>query len=216
MKRVYLFMVMMMLLCLSACGTDRSSVKMPESSPVVSEPQFETQAVFELTEQGKVFLGQMCRTLNDFDLQTTKDERFWLDFLFRSYTGMGEEEETERINRGELGIETVVKVSLERAKKRAKLVFGTDLPDIRPSYEDMERGQYSCYYHEGYYYIGVSDFPDYEYSFVDCEESDGLITARYTIDSGGESNGGMVTFTIVQEANENGFIIISKTTEMFD
>lgn len=195
MKRVYWFMAMMIMLCLSACGTDRSSVVMPKSSPMGSEPQFETQAVFELTEQGKVFLGQMCKTLNDFHLQTTKDERFWLDFLFRSYTGMGEEEETQRINRGDLGIETVVKVSLERAKNRAKLVFGTALPDIRPSYEDMERDQYS---------------------FADCEESDGLITARYTIDSHGESNVGMVTFTIVQEANENGFIIISKTTEMFD
>ena len=216
MKRVYWFMAMMIMLCLSACGTDRSSVVMPKSSPMGSEPQFETQAVFELTEQGKVFLGQMCKTLNDFHLQTTKDERFWLDFLFRSYTGMGEEEETQRINRGDLGIETVVKVSLERAKNRAKLVFGTALPDIRPSYEDMERDQYSCYYHDGYYYIGVSDFPDYQYSFADCEESAGLITARYTIDSPGESKGGMVTFTIVQEANENGFIIISKTTEMFD
>lgn len=46
-----------------------------------------------------------------------------------------------------------------------KLAFGIELPDLKPSFEDMEKGQTSFYYKDGYYYIGVSDLPDYQYTF---------------------------------------------------
>lgn len=32
----------------------------------------------------------------------------------------------------------------------------------------MEEGQTSFYYKDGYYYIGVSDFADYQYTFSEC------------------------------------------------
>lgn len=209
MKKIYLLVFMSMFLCLAACGTDKK-----DDIPENSRPVPEAETTFELTEQGKDFLAQMCRTLNDFNSQTAKDETFWQDFLFYSYTGASEGAKTEQVHHEELGFdETVVKISLQEAEAYAKLVFGTNLPDTKPSFEDMEEGQASCYYQDGYYYIGVSDFPDYQYTFADYEESDTSITVRYMIDFEDESNVGAVCFTIVPENNENGFIITSKSTE---
>lgn len=232
MKKTYLFVFMTMVLCLTACGADKNNetpkrsiaapeitadtteIETPASKDNVLESQPQTEEAFELTDQGKAFLMQMCKTLNDFDSQTTKDEAFWRNFLFYSYTGALEGAETEQIHREDLGFdETVVKVSLQEAEAYAKLIFGADLPDTKPSFDIMEEGQTTCYYQDGYYYIGVSDFPDYQYAFADYEKSDNSITVRFTIDFEGESNVGTISFNIVPQANENGFIIASKTTE---
>lgn len=238
MKKICLLIFMTMALCLTACGADKNnetsessnttpeitadtkenqeetSTEIETPASADNESQSQTEGAFELTEQGKAFLAQMCKTLNDFNSQTTKDDAFWRDFLFYSYTGASDDAETEKVHREDLGFdETVVKVSLQEAEAYAKLVFGIDLPDTKPSFDDMKEGQTSCYYQDGYYYIGVSDFPDYQYTFADYEESDNSITVRYTIDFEGESNVGTVSFTIVPDANENGFIIASKTTE---
>lgn len=146
------------------------------------------------------------------------DEKFWRDFLFYSYTGgTSENAVTEQVYREDLGFEeTVVKVSLQEAQERVKLAFGVELPDVRPSFEDMEEGQTSFYYKDGYYYIGVSGLPDYQYTFSECaadKENSADTIVKYTIDFMGESNVGTVAFSISPEDNENGFIIRSKTTE---
>ena len=232
MRKTCLLIFMIMVLCLTACKADKNNetsecsnaapeitadtteIEAPASANNVLEAQPQTEEAFELTEQGKAFLMQMCKTLNDFDSQTTKDEAFWRNFLFYSYTGALEGSETEQVHREDLGFdETVVKVSLQEAEAYAKLVFGTDLPDTKPSFDIMEKGQTTCYYQDGYYYIGVSDFPDYQYAFADYEESDHSITVRFTIDFEGESNVGTISFNLVPEANKNGFIIASKITE---
>ena len=67
-------------------------------------------------EQGKNFLTQMCKKLNDFNSQTAKDETFWRDFLFYSYTGASEGVETETVPRddfdaGFFSVSVVVSVS---------------------------------------------------------------------------------------------------------
>lgn len=212
MKKIYLLVFMAVMLCLTACGTDKKDDALENNSSVL-----ETETAFELTEQGKEFMAQMCKKLNDFNSQTTKDETFWRDFLFYFYTGASEGVETEEVHREDSGFdETVVKISLQEAQACAKLVFGIDLPDIKPSFEDMEQGQTSFYYQNGYYYIGVSDFPDYQYTFAGFEESGDFITVRYSVDFEGESNVGTVCFDIIPENNENGFIITSKSTELFN
>lgn len=241
MKKTCVLVFMTTILCLIACGTDRKDEALENSSSILEtetttdiennsdemssemetagsgeneqESLPKTETTFELTEQGKNFLTQMCIKLNDFNSQTTKDETFWRDFLFYSYTGVSEGIETDTVPRDDFD-ETVVKISLQEAEAYAKLVFGVDLPDIKPSFEDMEQGQTAFYYQDGYYYIGVSDYPDYEYTFADYEESGDSITVRYTIDFEGVSNVGTVCFDIVPEDNENGFIITSKSTEL--
>ena len=197
------------------------TVKSETKEPVVksesaSQPQAETSVT--LTDKGKAFLTQMCRELNDFNFGQAMDEKFWRDFLFNSYTGVSSESAvTEQVYREDLGFdETVVKVSLQEAQERVKLVFGVELPDLKPAFEDMEEGQTSFYYKDGYYYIGVSGLPDYQYTFSECvadKENGTNIIVKYTIDFMGESNVGTVTFNISPENNENGFVIRSKTTE---
>ena len=164
------------------------------------------------------FLAQICNELDDFNSGTTMDETFWRDFLFHSYTGASSENAaTEQVYREDLGFEeTVVKVSLQEAQERVKLVFGVDLPDFTPSFEDMEKGQTAFYYKDGYYYIGVSGLPDYQYTFSECtadKENNTNTIAKYTIDFMGESNVGTVTLSISPENNANGFVICSKKTE---
>lgn len=187
---------------------------------VKSEPASQTQAETSvtLTDKGKDFLAQMCIELNDFNSGQAMDEKFWRDFLFNSYTGVSSESAvTEQIYREDLGFdETVVKVSLQEAQERVKLVFGVELPDLKPAFEDMEKGQTSFYFKDGYYYIGVSGLPDYQYTFSECvadKENSTNTIVKYTIDFMGDSNVGTVTLGISPENNENGFIIRSKTTE---
>ncbi len=235
MKKICMYLLMTMLLCLTACKgakdkelsepsenmADTNENQQEESqetealTPAEPESQSQAEEAFELTDQGKAFLEQMCRTLNDFDSQMEKDKAFYRDFLFYSYTGVPEGMETEQIYREDLQIEeTVVKVPEQEAEAYVKLVFGTELPEeAKPALEEMEEGQTACYYEDGFYYIGVSDFPDVQYTFTDYEESDNTITVRYSIQYEDESDAGIVSFTLEPAENENGFIITSKAAE---
>lgn len=175
---------------------------------------------FELTEKGKNFLTDMCRTLPDFEGYATMDEEFWWNFLFYAYTGASPDEaELVQIPREDLGFEeTAVKVSLEEVEAYAKLVLGTDLPDFKPAFEDMPEGQTACFYRDGYYYIGVSDFPDFRFTFSDVtvyeERFETFALATYNVSMEDEENVGTVTFHLYPADNENGFTIVSKVTEL--
>lgn len=195
-------------------GSMETEASIKEES--VSQSQAETSVT--LTDKGKSFLMQMCNELNDFNPETTMDEKFWRDFLFNSYTGVSSESAaTEQVYREDLGFEeTVVRVSLQEAQEHAKLVFGVELPELEPSFENMEKGQTAFYYKDGCYYIGVSGLPDYQYTFSECvsdKENSANTIVRYTIDFMGESNVGTVTFSISPENNANGFVIRAKDTE---
>lgn len=208
MKKTCFMACMTMVLCLTACGPEKKDVTESQS-----QLQTHQDAAFALTEQGKTFLARMCRELRDFDSQTAKDEAFWHSFLFYSYTGASDDAVIEKVNREALGFEEmVVKVSLQEAQAHAKLVFGIDLPEYMPAFEDMKEDETAFYYQDGYYYIGLSDFPPYEYTFRDCEESDHSVVVRYTYGEEDQSDEGTVCFTLQSADNENGFIIISKTT----
>lgn len=176
---------------------------------------------FVLLDEEMDFLTNICKTLDDFDSQKEKDEEFWWNFLFYSYTGASPEEaEMTQVYREDLGFdETVVKVSLEEVEAYAKLVFGLDFPDYKPAFEDMPKGQTSCYYQDGYYYIGVSDFPAYQYNYAGLTLFHGKdnavyeATVLYNMDFEGETDVGTVTLTLRPAENENGFILIAKQTE---
>ena len=196
-------------------GTDYTSNNTETATPAKNDT---ADTSVTLTDKGKTFLAQMCNQLNDFNSGQIMDDKFWHDFLFNSYTGgTSEHAVTEQVYREDLGFEeTVVKVSIQEAQERVKLVFGIELPDFKPSFENMEKGQTSFFYEDGNYYIGVSDLPDYQYTFLECvadKENTSNTTVKYTIDFMGERNIGVVTLGISPENNKNGFIIRSKTTE---
>lgn len=173
---------------------------------------------FTLTDTGKDFLTNMCQVLVDFEGYASMDDEFWWNFLFYSYTGASSENaEMVQVPREDLGFdETAVKVSLEEVQAYTRLTLGTDLPDFKPAFEDMPVGQTSCFYRDGYYYIGVSDFPAYQYHFSDFtayeERFETFAIATFTMDFEDETNVGTVTFHLYPADNENGFIIASKTT----
>lgn len=221
-KGVFWLAGVFMLVSLSGCGKEETP-DTAQSETKESTAQSETVSQTEntsvtLTDKGKSFLAQMCNELNDFDSGTTMDEKFWRDFLFNSYTGASSENATtEQVYREDLGFdETVVKVSLQEAQERVKLTFGVDLPDLKPSFEDMEKGRTAFYFKDGYYYIGVSGLPDYQYTFSECaadKENSANTIVKYAIDFMGESNVGTVTLSISPEDNANGFVIRAKKTE---
>lgn len=192
-----------------------------EKAVMTGEENMETaepETTITLTEKGKSFLAKLCNEMDDFHTDSILDETFWRDFLFHSYTGASlEDAETEQVYREDLGFEeTVVKVGLQEAEAYVKLVFGMDLPDVKPSFEDMEKGQTAFYYKDGSYYIGVSSLPDDQYTYLESipdNENNADMIVKYTIDFMGDKNVGTVTFTISPEENENGFIIRSKNTE---
>ncbi len=219
-KGIFLLAGVIMMVSLSGCGNDQTeqdSVSTIIYEEEASQSQTENAPV-TLTDKEKMFLAQICNELADFNSGTTMDEKFWRDFLFNSYTGASSENiTTEQVYREDLGYEeTVIKVSLQEAQERVKLVFGVDLPDLTPSFEEMEKGQTAFYYKDGYYYIGVSGLPDYQYTFLECavdKENNTNTIVKYTIDFMGESNVGTVTISISPENNANGFVICSKKTE---
>lgn len=168
-------------------GTAQSETKETTTqNEVASQSQTENTSI-TLTDKEKTFLAQICNELADFNSGTTMDEKFWRDFLFNSYTGaLSENAATEQVYREDLGFEeTVVKVSLQEAQERVKLVFGVDLPDYQYTFSECT---------------------------ADKENNTNTIV-KYTIDFMGESNVGTVTLSISPENNANGFVICSKKTE---
>ncbi len=179
-------------------------------------------ADFALTDDGKQFLENICKTVNDFDSGDEKDAAFWRDFLFLAYTGLWEDEaEIVKVPREDLGFEEpVVKVSLEEAQSYARLVFGEELPDLKPAFEEMKEGQTSFFFEDGCYYIGTSDFPAFQFHYADCsvyeEEGGSYIAVEYSMDFEGEQNVGIVRLTLQPADNENGFVLIAKEREFFE
>lgn len=175
-----------------------------------------TREKFELSEAGEEFLADMCFYLPDFHDSSEFTEEFWHDFIFLSYTGAyGDGVEIVEVERKDLGFaEHQVKVSKEEVEAYVKLALGIDMPSYEPSFESMNPGETACYYQEGYYYIGVSDFPDYRYEYKNnMLWEDNRFKVEYTISFQDEENVGSVFFLLSKAQNDNGFILEGKSTE---
>lgn len=82
--------------------------------------------------------------------------------------------------------------------------------DYEPSFEEMEPRQTACYYQDGYYYIGVSDFPAFSFSYDGCRAlEDGRYEVEFAVEFETEPDGSIV-FTVEPADNENGFVIVGK------
>lgn len=172
---------------------------------------------FELTDEGKEFLENMCQYLPDFSGEADLDEEYWKSFIFYGYTASAGK--TVSVYREDMGFEeTQRKVSAEEVSQYAELALGRELPDIRPTLSDMTDSQTAMYYDEGYYYIGVSDFPAFQYVYESCEEHEdngnpyALVT--YNVNFEDQENVGTVTMRLSPADNENNFVITSKVTDL--
>ncbi len=191
----------------------------PEEADVSVGTDVSSGAEFILSDKGKDFLVDMCYCLPDFSGSEDMDDDFWWNFIFYSYTGGWGDAELVNVFREDLGFEeTEVKVSLEEAEAHVKLALGVELPDFKPAFADMEPGQTALYFEDGYYYIGVSDFPAYLFTYESCETKEeqgqtvALVTYHITIED--EEDAGTVTFNLITgQENENGFIVAGKATD---
>lgn len=243
-KRLYLLMLIAAVSSLAACSSrndgkvTKTGIAETETTGTVDteetkkEQEKETESAeknqdiaetehFELTQDGKEFLQSMCFYLPDFSGESDFTETFWFEFLFLSYTGCYEADdndiETVKVERKDLGFtEDVNKVSLEQVKAYVLLTLGVELPDYQPSFEEMNEGQTSFFFDDGYYYIGLSDFGETDFEFLSCtEKEDGSILAEYAKMGFGETDWeqtGSVTFRLEKADNDNGFIIVNRAT----
>ena len=189
-----------------------------------------------LTDENKSFLQAMCYYMPTFTgIWETENEDFWREFIFNSFTSvsMGEdgnyrpiygEGEHVMVYREDLGSEEgEFKINERYVQEYARLIFGAEIemPEFKPAFEDMEEGQTTLYYQDGYYYIGESDFGEEEYRFRDLEVSieryGTFAHAYYDIlminDNGEQKVVGTVQFHLYHADNANGFIIASKEVE---
>ena len=206
MKKLAVFM----LLCavLSMAGVSGCASGSP------AEPSADAAADgLQLSETGKEFLRKMCYCLPEFSDPAKVDEEFWHDFIFFSFTAAWGDVVIEEVPREDLEMqEKVVKVSLEDMQAYVKLALGVELPDYKPAFEDMNKGQTSCFYRDGYYYIGLSDFPDYTFTYQDCTlDQEDIYTVNYKTSFEGDENAGSVVFKLRPADNANGFVIVGKT-----
>ena len=190
-----------------------------------------------LTDENKSFLEAMCYYIPAFvGYSDTRNEDFWREFIFNSFTDVSVDEfgnykpvygEGERVMvyREDLGFEEgEFKISERYVQEYARLVFGAgmEMPEFKPTFEDMEAGQTALYYQDGYYYIGESDFGEEEYRFRDIEVSiERYITwahvdydiLMHNVETGEQEVVGTVEFHLDYADNANGFRIVSKEEE---
>ena len=170
-------------------------------------------------------------------ISETKNEDFWGEFIFNSFTDVPTDEfgnckpvygegEHVMVYREDLGFEEgEFKISERYVQEYARLIFGAEMeiPAFKPAFEDMEAGQTALYYKDGYYYIGDSDFGEAEYRFRDIEvsiERYGTFAYAYydilTINDNGEQEvAGTVLFNLYYADNANGFTIASKEVNWY-
>lgn len=226
MKKKIAMAVLVSSLALTACGPGERAAQpgngKPDSTEKAAEPETqmpaetkaETEAapreqqVFTISEKGKTFLADLGRRTPDFVNSPELSEDFWTDFIFLYYTGATEEE----INGTKEPVEPII-ISRGEVDALIRLIFGTEFSIPEPAQEDMEEGRTTFYYEDGSYYIGRSDYPDYQYTYTDSTAGeDGTITANFRIAFEGDENVGTLVYTLAAAENENGFIVLQKKT----
>lgn len=173
----------------------------------------ESEALFNLSEEGKKFLLAMCYAMPDWESYYVLDDRFWEDFLFASFTCP--EEVTDGKAKtvvGEAPFENgTVLISREQAEDYARLTMGCDLPVLNLGEEESSSG---IQFYDGFYHIHVSDFGSRSYKLrkwvSDSEERCDVMFNVYV----DENEVGSVRFKLRKADNKNGFLIVGKQSEI--
>ena len=204
---------------------------------------FDTFAVMEgyeggphdiiLTDEHKSLLQAMCYYLPNFNEPLMmEDERFWRNFIYRSFTDMPMEYgkykpiygegEYVMVYREDWGFEEpAFKISEKYVREYVRLILGVEMPEVKPVFEDIRENQSLFFYQDGYYYIAGSDFGEEEYRFRDLkmsrEQYNTSAIASYDLltrdDNGEWEVTGTVQFHLNYADNANGFVITGKDAD---
>lgn len=167
-----------------------------------------SNAEFTLTDEDKEYLMAVCPKIPDFASEEEMDAVFWREFLFQYYTS---DFDRELVNRyvEEYGYEVqYVKVSREEVQDTVEQMFGSPLS--AQVEEELSRGP-SVIHEDGFYYISISDSPDYKYEYVYDTDTDTLKEVELLEGLNDEVNyDSRVYLYLIPAENERGFIITGK------
>ena len=123
-----------------------------------------------LTEEDKEYLMGICPKIPDFASEEEMNIVFWREFLFNYYTSDFDRETVDRYV-DQWGYEVpCVKVSYDEIQNTVEQIFGKPLSAY---VEDLSTlSQTSVIYEEDYFYISISDSPDYKYQYVSDTDAD--------------------------------------------
>lgn len=166
---------------------------------------------FPLSDSGEGFLLKMCQAMPDWESYYVLNDDFWEEFLYYSFTNPEKvaDGKAETII-GELPFEdNAVLLSRKQAEDYAKLTMGCDLP--LPKEEQSGRIQYA----DGIYRIPRTGSGSRLYRFRGLEEENQEeCIARFDVYGGQPGKKlGTVAMKLRVADNENGFLIVNKTTE---
>lgn len=161
-----------------------------------------------LTDEDKEYLMAVCPKIPDFASEEEMDVVFWREFLFNYYTS---DFDRETVNRyvEEYGFEVqYVKVSREEVQDTVEQIFGSPL-SVQVE-EELSRGP-SVIHEDGFYYISISDSPDYKYEYVSDTDTDILKEVELLEGLNDEVNyDSRVYLYLIPADNERGFVITGK------
>lgn len=161
-----------------------------------------------LTDEDKEYLMAVCPKIPDFSSEEEMDTVFWREFLFNYYTS---DFDRETINRyvEEYGFEVeYVKISREEVQDTVQQIFGSPLS--AQVEEELSHGP-SVIHEDGFYYVSISDSPDYQHEYVYDTNTDILKEVELLEGLNDEVNyGSRVYLYLIPADNERGFIITGK------
>ena len=135
------------------------------------------------------------------------DNEYWDSFIFYEYTSADGYEKVRMDDDGSYN-----KVPEQDVRMLVYERFGVEFPDFHPRYQDLAEGETGVFYDEGYYYVGMSDFPDIGYAVIDFQTSGDMMTATFATAPFYYYK----IFNLESADNELGYIIKSITYEGVD
>lgn len=161
-----------------------------------------------LTEENKEYLMELCPKIPDFAAGSEMDTVFWREFLFHYYTSDFDREMVDRYVEEWKYEVSYVKVSREEVQDTVRQIFGSPLS--AQVEEELDHGP-SVFLEDGFYYVSVSDSPDYKYEYVGDTDTDILKEVELLEGLNDEENYYcQVHLFLIPAENERGFIITGK------
>lgn len=161
-----------------------------------------------LTEEDREYLMEICPKIPDFAAGSEMDTIFWREFLFNYYTSDFDRETVDRYVEIWGYAVSYVKVSQEEVQNTVNQIFGLSLS--AQVEEDLSQGP-SVLLEDGFYYISVSDSPDFKYEYVGDTDTDILKEVELLEGLNDEEDYyNRVYLFLIPADNERGFIITGK------
>lgn len=169
-----------------------------------------------LTEDDLDYLKRLSMLLPDFSEEAEMDAGFWENYLFCTYTS-DFERETVNLYSEQYGSEILyVKIDAAEVGRTVEQIFGKTLSEYVKDMQALGDSTDNIKYEDGYFYISISDSPDYVLELKETAAADG-VTKVVLLESVDFEPGPIaeITLYLLPAENERGFIITGRASEIF-